>query len=133
MAITATKTQRARVTFLEWLAKTHPQLYQRIVGKIDVPVGLSGFADSLSNVFSTVTESLPKLAETYVTTKAQLEQLKLNLQRAQAGLTPIDVSGAPLPLAPEPQGDVFTLPSPGGISPMWLVLGGLAAFLFLRR
>lgn len=132
MEVSATKAQRARVTFLQWLAKNHPALYERIIGKIDRPVGLSGFADSLTNVFNTVTESLPKLADTYIQTKAQYEQLRLNLERAKQGLTPIDVSGQPLPLAEPPRSDVLELPTTG-ISPVWLALGAVGAVLLLRR
>lgn len=129
--VSVTAKDRARYTFLLWLSEKHPEIYRRIV--TSRPAQLSGFLDSLQTIFTTTVEKLPSLADQYVKTKAQLDQLKLNLELARAGQPIVDVTGQQLPLAPVPAQNALILPAPGAINPIWLAVGGLVLFMLLRR
>ena len=68
--------------FLKWLHETHPDLYQAAE---DRQQSLSGFMDSLSTIFTNISNAAPDLLNQYVKGQAELATLKANLKRAQAG------------------------------------------------
>jgi hypothetical protein len=83
---------------------------------------LAGFLDSALNTFNTVvsnvTNSLPQLAQTYTQYSAQKDLLKINTDRAHAGLGPLQYVNGRLTTA---QGLPYTpdeglLASTGGLS-----------------
>lgn len=78
--------------FLSWLQKTHPDLYQAAEER---QKSLAGFMDSLSTVFTNIANAAPAVLQQYVKGKQELEVLKANLKRAQAGDVPIDATGRP--------------------------------------
>ncbi len=76
----------AQYAFMRWLSETHPNLLAQAE---DRRASLNGFMDSLTSVFTSITEKAPDLLNQYVTSKAQMEQLKLNIERAKRGEAPI--------------------------------------------
>lgn len=123
----------ARASFLSWLRENHPAIYADAMREATAPQ-LAGFLDSLSDTFKKVVDSVPKLAETYVTTKAQIDAIKLNIERAKAGMYPIDPMTGQVYQSQSPAAvDVAVAQESGAINP-WLLLGGAAVlFLLLRR
>lgn len=120
--------------FLKWANKFNPAMFEAIVG--DPRQMLSGFMDSLSSGLQTFLSEAPKVYGQYLQGKQQIDALKLNLQRAQAGLAPIDPT----------TGQVITSGTPGyGIPPgvrsgldavptwAWLAGAGLLAVLILKK
>lgn len=76
----------AQYAFMDWLAKTHPNLYDAAMPK---GPELSGLFDSITNGFQNVVQGVSNALNTYVTGKEQLQLIKLNVARAQQGLKPV--------------------------------------------
>lgn len=108
----------AQFAFLSWLEKTHPNLLRAAE---DRRASLDGFMDSITKVFDTVTTRTPELLNTYVTGKAQLEQLKLNIARAKEGKPPVTDIAAPL------RETVSSVPNWA-----WAAGGAIAVYLLLK-
>lgn len=83
--------------FLKWLHETHPELYQAAEERQQ---SLSGFMDSLTTVFTNISNAAPDLLNQYVKSQADLATLKANLARAQAGEVPLNARGQPYPATP---------------------------------
>ncbi len=121
--------------FLKWANKFNPAMFEAIVG--DPRDKLSGFMDSLSTGLQSFLTEAPKVYGQYLQGKQQIDALKLNLQRAQAGLAPIDPA----------TGQVITSATPGyNIPPgfartgldavptwAWIAGAGLLALLILKK
>lgn len=78
--------------FLKWLAETHPNLYQAAEERQKT---LGGFMDSLSTVFTSISNAAPGLLNQYVKGQQELAMLKENLARAKAGEVPLTATGVP--------------------------------------
>jgi hypothetical protein len=113
--------------FLKWLADTHPQLYQAAEER---QASLAGFMDSLSTVFTNISNAAPDLLNQYVKSQADLATLKMNLARAKAGDVPVTNAGQPYPVnAPGYNPSIFaTIPLW-----VWLAFGAGAIYLLVRR
>jgi hypothetical protein len=81
----------AQYAFVSWLYTNHPNIAREAEERREQ---LSGFMDSLTQVFKTVTDKAPDLLNQYVTGKQQIELLKINLERAKANAYPIDANGS---------------------------------------
>lgn len=114
--------QNAQVLFFRWLAQNHPRVYAPVARKLALgSLGdLSGWVDTLVSAIATVGTavlakkqsdkqlSAQKKADAQARADAiQAQLLDINLQRAQAGLPPVDANGNVIPAAALP-----TLPTP---------------------
>lgn len=114
----------AQYAFLKWLYDKHPNVARAAEAH---HATLNGFMDSLTSVFNNVITKAPELLNQYVAGKTQIEQLKINLQRAKQGLYPIDETGAQYQAQ-------SSMPSPAGVPLLvWIAGGALVTFLLLRR
>jgi hypothetical protein len=106
----------AQYAFMRWLDQNHPEVLRAAEER---RASLSGFLDSLSNTFNNVMEKAPELMKSYVDGKAQIEQLKINIERAKRGEYPIEQ-----PLMARAHSAVNTIPS-------WVWAAGAAGLLYL--
>lgn len=122
-------TPQSQAAFINWLRRKQPRAYQILIAQ-SAPLG--DWSDTISNVFSKITDTVTKLAPTYIETKAQYELLKLNIARAKQGMMPVDS----LPGAVREADERGT--TGGGFAsglPSWAIPAGIAAIvlLFLLR
>lgn len=152
--------ERAKLQFAAWLKQSHPQIYKRAAKAADVAVahraeaatnalnarnanGLgqvtNGAAETEAKAgwFNTFLKSAATLGTTYLTIKNQQDQMDLNIERAQAGLPPLDIAQQPIlttqiQLPPETVSKITA--SAGMQVNKILMFGGLAlaAFFLLR-
>ena len=115
---------QAQAAFLKWMRENQPASYQAVVGNAQ----LSGFWDTVSKTFSTVSQNVAKLGTAYVEGKAAYELMKANIKRAKSGLLPANSLDEVNAL--DPYGSTGF----GGI-PQWAIYAGvgLVAFLIIRR
>lgn len=114
--------QNAQVLFFRWLAKTHPRVYAPVARQLALgSLGdLSGWVDTLVNALATVGTaviakkqadkqiSAQKAADAQARADAiKSELLRINLERAQQGMPPVDQNGNVIPASALP-----TLPTP---------------------
>jgi hypothetical protein len=129
MANTATveKLSKAQLAFMAWLQAKHPNIYQRAVPD---NAGLSGIIDSITAGFNSVMNNAGSLLSSYVTGKSQLDLLKLNIQRAKAGLPPQTADEQALMRGASTAAPSFL----SQIPPVaWIGAGGLLLWFILRR
>jgi hypothetical protein len=154
--------QNSQVLFFRWLAVNHPTLYAPVAKKLALgSLGdLSGWVDTLVSAIATVGTaviakkqsdkqiSAQKKADAQAREDAlKAELLSINLQRAQAGLPPVDMNGSvipqtALPTLPTPQAAYAAAQRAG--SPVasfidsvpvwaWLAGGAVVVFLLVRK
>jgi hypothetical protein len=121
--------------FLKWANKFNPAMFEALVG--DPRQQLAGFMDSLSTGLQSFLTEAPKVYGQYLQGKQQIDAMKMNVKRAQAGLAPIDPStGQPI-TAYTPGYDV-----PPGMTRnffesvptwAWVAGGGLVLLLVLKK
>jgi len=106
--------------FLKWLYERHPNIAKAAE---EQHASLSGFMDTLSNVFNQVMDKAPDLMKQYVTGRQQIEELKANIERAKAGQYPLE------------PGFMSQAPSQNSMLPTLLLVGagGLVVYLLLKR
>lgn len=110
----------AQFAFMKWFYEKHPALARKAE---EQHASLNGFLDSLTNVFNNVVTQAPELMKQYVAGKSQIDQLKINLERAKQGLYPLDAGGSVY--AGQPQ-----MSAPGGVPVVaWLFGGAVLAFI----
>jgi len=132
----------ARLQFADWLKTNHPELFRKAVAIAEQKTStLEGLGEKDSGGFWTrFSTAAVGLGTTYLALKNQRDAMKINLQRAQSGLPPIDVAtSAPVvktqvDLSPELTNRLVSTAGEG-INKTLLLLGaaGVAAFLFLRK
>lgn len=126
-------TPASRAAFLHWMKTREPRVYALVMAQGNA---LGDWTDTISNIFTKVTDTVAKLAPTYIETKAQLELLKLNIARAKAGQMPVTSlpgaagSGGGNVVATQPQGGSFMDSLPSWAIPAAI---GVALLLFMRR
>lgn len=133
-----TKTQ-ARIAFVDWLQKTHPQLAQAAIAHADAP-GLNSGLGAETSWWQKLASGAAALGTTYLALKNQRDAMKINLARAEQGLEPIDAAmSAPVvrtqvdidpAIAQKIAGSIG-----GGINTGMLAIAGLGliALLFLMK
>jgi hypothetical protein len=137
--------EKNQLLFMKWLARNYPAIYNAHLLAKDTDQQLSGFFDAIASglktvgsTISQVIQSAPEIIQQYGATKAQLDLIKVNLSRAQAGQPPLDASGKAIASVPgtlptDAAGKLLPV-SMGAAMPLLLIGGlGLLAFLFLRR
>lgn len=156
--------QNAQVLFFRWLAKTHPTVYAPVARKLALgSLGdLAGWVDTLVTALATVGTaviakkqadkqiSAQKAADAQARADAiKTELLNINLQRAQAGLPPVDQNGnvipaSALPTLPTPQAAYAAANSAATRDSVsnffssvptwaWVAAGGVVLFLIVRK
>jgi len=83
--------QRARLQFATWLKKTNPGLYQAAVERANASTfGAAEETEGESSWWQKLVGGIAAAGTTYLTLKNQRDAMKINLERAQTGLPPID-------------------------------------------
>lgn len=146
--------QNSQVLFFRWLAVNHPRLYAPVARHLALGAlgDLEGWADTLVTAIATVGTaflakkqadkqlSAQKAADAQARSDAVKAQLlEINLQRAQAGLPPVDqngnvISASALPTLPTPQAAYAAAQSRGSFFdsvPTWAWLTGGAVVVYL--
>jgi len=86
---------RARVQFADWLKQEHPMLFQRAIAEASKStLGQETTQQPTKSFWQKFTEAAAGLGTTYLSIKNQQDMMKLNMQRAQQGLPPIDAATA---------------------------------------
>lgn len=121
---------QSKAALIQWMRVNHPALYETAMARVSGNLG--ALSDTISKVFSTITDTVAKLGPAYVQTRASLELLKANVKRAKQGLPP---AGSLDEVGYENAGGGGGGFNVGGmnISPMMLAVIGIGAFLILRR
>lgn len=150
------RTQLARAQFLTWLKQREPVVFRQalqhaetakahFVAQSGNPAALSGLGLTTTkeggavveskNWWQSLAEGITQAGTAYLAYKGQKAAIDLNLQRAQQGLPPIDVSRYTAPtvrtqvdVSPE----ILARLREGGTNTLLLV-GGIAAALLLPR
>lgn len=141
---------RAALEFASWLRINHPKLFRQAAEKADLAIeirneraagrGLGQIVGppapettDKTGWFETFMKIAGGLGATYFSLDAQKKQLEINIQRAQMGLSPIDVAGNPV-ITTEVVIDASTVDkitkSAGLQINKILLFGGLAAAAF---
>lgn len=86
---------KSKLQFLTWLKNRHPEVYESAILKADSST--LGEAQDTSNQNDTpwwqkAVTGVIAAGSTYLNLKAQRDALKMNLQRAEQGLPPVDTS-----------------------------------------
>lgn len=102
-----TTAEANQLLFMKWLAKNFPAIYNAHLVAADADHQLSGFFDAiasgLKSVGSVVTQVIaaaPEIIQQYGASKAQIELIKTNLTRANAGQAPINAQGQVISAVP---------------------------------
>jgi len=86
---------------MRWLRDTFPTVYEQAAMRAMIAPSASGtigdLVESVQSIFDKFVTTATSLAQTYVDTKAQIDWLKLNADRAKKGLPPLDpATGQPV-------------------------------------
>jgi hypothetical protein len=143
----------ARLQFADWLKMNHPALFQRAItiaensrnnalGQIYGPPAPETIAAPETNggsFWDKFTAAAMGLGTTYLTLKNQRDAMKINLERAQAGMPPIDMAtSAPVirtqvDLSPELTTRLMSTAGEGMQKMLIPAAIGLVALLFFMR
>ena len=131
----------ARLQFADWLKTNHPDIFQRALAIAEKNTAtLEGLGEEAKLSFwQRFSEAAAGLGVTYLTLKNQRDAMKINLQRAQSGLPPIDVAtSAPViktqvDLSPELTSRLVSTAGEGINKTLLLAAAGLAAFLIFKK
>lgn len=139
---------QARLQFANWLQETHPEIFARAIAIAENSTN-SGLGIHEATAGTTVTtggsfwekftSAAVGVGTTYLTLKNQRDAMKINLERAQVGLPPIDMAtSAPVirtqvDLSPELTTRLVS--NVGSVFQPMLIAGAaiLAFFLFSRK
>ena len=131
----------ARLQFADWLKTNHPVIFQRALAIAEKnKATLEGLGEEAKPSFwQRFSEAAAGLGVTYLTLKNQRDAMRINLQRAQSGLPPIDVAtSAPVirtqvDLSPELTSRLVSTAGEGINKTLLLVAAGVAAFFIFRN
>lgn len=130
----------ARLQFADWLKMNHPVIFQRAIAiaeKNSATLKGLGEEEKLS-FWQRFSEAAAGLGVTYLTLKNQRDAMKINLQRAQAGLAPIDAAtSAPVirtqvDLSPELTSRLVSTAGEGINKTLLLAGAAIAAFFIFK-
>lgn len=128
---------QARIQFAKWLKVNHPVIFSQAV-KAAAASQFAGLGETTS-FWSKFTTAAAGLGTTYLALKNQRDAMKINLERAQTGLPPIDVAAsAPtvrtqVDLSPELTNRLVSTAGEGINKTLLLVGAGVAAFILARK
>ncbi len=87
----------SRVQFADWLREKHPDLYEKAIAYAKGAKAPPGLGAEEQSFWQKFTEGAAALGTTYLSLKNQRDAMKINVERAQQGLPPIDTAvGAPV-------------------------------------
>ena len=106
-----TRKHQARLQFVTWFRKAHPELYRQAMSRTEAwrkrsaratgrPATLEGLGQTKPGVVETqsfwekLQSGITTLGTTYLTYKTQKDAMEINLARAEDGLPPVDTSFA---------------------------------------
>lgn len=136
------KKARSKKKFLKWLNRNHPDVLKRALDRAGLSksqVGLSGLGQNESNDtpwYDKVFNMVGSAAESYLGYEQQKELIKLNQERAEQGLPPLDqppairVEGE---AGPETRKAVQEGIMGAASQYVPLVLGGLVLFVLMQQ
>jgi hypothetical protein len=132
--------QRARLQFTTWLRKTNPGLYQAAVAKANASTLGAAETEGETSWWQKLAGGIAAAGTTYLTLKNQRDAMKINLQRAQDGLAPIDVGDSAPVIRTQidlPDDVMYKITQSAGSNVNKLLLFGAAAIaavmLFMKR
>lgn len=144
---------QARVQFADWLKSEHPVLFERAVtiaenftnnglGQMGPPAPTATVTTAVATAplsfWQKFSEAAAGLGVTYLTLKNQRDAMKINLERAQAGLPPIDMAtSAPVittqvDLSPELTNRLMSTAGEGINKMLLLAAAGVAVFFLIK-
>lgn len=145
-----------RVLFFRWLAAKHPKLYAPVAAEVNAAPSMAdlGWIDTLISAIAQVggavmakkvADKNARVASAQAQSDAaaradalKVELLNVNLQRAQAGLPPVDEYGHVIQSAQVPGLPTNAQAYAAAQGPNWVLIGGVAAvglvaLVMLRR
>ena len=143
---------QARVQFADWLKMNHPAIFSQAIkiaenatnqnaglGQMGPPVPTATIAVPTQSFWEKFSDAAVGLGTTYLTLENQKRAMKINLERAQAGLPPIDAAtSAPVvrvqtDLSPELTNRLMSNVGSGLNRMLLLGAAAVAAFFFFNR
>lgn len=134
---------RARLQFLTWLRKTSPAMYSDVVSKANQStLGATEENGGGTSWWQKLATGVMAVGTTYLSLKNQRDALKMNLQRVESGLPPVDTSNLTQPPVIKTQIDLppeiitrVTESAGQNVNKMLLVGGGIAliALMMMRN
>lgn len=131
-----------RLIFFRWLAANHPKIYAPVAREVSGAPQMAGlgWVDTLINAIAQVggavmakkaadknASSAKKAAEADAAARVKTELLSINLQRAQAGLPPVDEYGRVIQSAQVPGLPTPTQAYAAAQGPNWYLIAGAGA------
>lgn len=138
----------ARLQFADWLKTTHPEIFERAISiaenSTNALSGLGVHGDEVTvttggSFWDKFKAAAVGMGTTYLTLKNQRDAMKINLERAQAGLPPIDMAtSAPIvrtqiDLSPELTQRLVSNVGSVLQTPMLIAGAAVAAFFLFRK
>lgn len=131
----------ARIQFADWLKRTHPAIYAKAINAATAQEAVQGLGETApsGSFWQKFSDAAMGLGTTYLALKNQRDAMKINLERAQQGMPPIDAGSTAPVVRTQVQIDPVTadkLASTAGegINKTLLLAGvAIAAFLYLGK
>jgi len=132
---------QARLQFADWLKTNHPAIFARAIRVAEKSTAtLEGLGEEPTKSFwEKFSDAAVGIGTTYLSLKNQRDAMKLNLERAQQGLPPIDAAtSAPVvktqvDLSPELTTRLVSTAGEGINKVLLLVAAGVAAFFLFNK
>ncbi len=135
---------QSRVQFADWLKTNHPALFKRAIRVAENATNnglgqVAPVAEPTKSFWEKFTEAAAGLGTTYLTLKNQRDAMKINLERAQQGLSPIDAgTSAPVittqvALSPELTNRLVSTAGEGMNKMLLFGAAAVAAFFLFRK
>ncbi len=124
--------EKNRMRFIHWLKTYNPALYRKAIVR-NRNSQLNGFGD----FFTSVTDTIKNLAPTYIQTRAQRDLLRMQMERARAGMPPLNpIDYAPAvrietQVAPETRQAIQQTGKDIAL-PIALTVGGVMLLMFMK-
>lgn len=132
----------ARAQFVTWLKNTHPDLWQGIMQSELGGLGVHEAPEAVPerSMWEKIIDGATKVGSTYLQYEAQRKILKMNIERAQQGLPPLDPSIIGATPVIRTEIDISPEMAAGlkqklgmGIGTIALIGAGVLLLLFMRR
>lgn len=133
---TAAGSRRSRQQFINWFRNKHPDLYKKTIDRVGTPpTGMAGLGveETEQTWWQKFASTISNLGQQALAYKTQKELLDVQLQRANQGLPPLDMTNyQPRVLV---SADPIALQTAAGTLGKWILPLGIAigGFLLLRK